>query len=285
MRTNTVPLVGLLLCALWSVGCEQDGSLHARKVVREQHGPEVAKMLLKDLQSHRVGLRRAAALLAPGFVRATGTEQEVGMRKAMKIARGTKKGISELVISPMSFLAVIDRNGVVIARDLEPDAMKGMNLAKQFPSVAHALAGREDYEVGEFENPKDPKNPSVSIVMAAPARYQGEVVGAVVLGIPLWRMAQRMSRQLQMEYLGDNGPAVLWVYLYRGDKLHHHGTSPGLDELVPDAKARAAGLAKSSGGYTGGVSQHSAWYGYGVRPLRVLGPDTGAVIFRMDPKS
>ena len=138
--------------------------------------------------------------------------------------------------------------------------------------------------MGEFANPKDPANPSVSIVMAAPARFQGRVVGAVVLGIPLWRMAQRMSRQLQIENLGDNGPAVLWVYLYRGDKLHHHGTSPDLDQLVPDAAARVAGLAKSTGGFTGGVSQHGVWYGYGVRPLRVLGPDTGLVIFRMDPR-
>lgn len=276
----------LLLVGLWLMasGCKEDGSLHARQVVREQHSTEVANILLKDLQTHRVGLRKAAAILAPGFVRATGVEQEVGMRKAMKIIRGAKKGVSELVISSMSFLAVVDKNGVVIARDLEPDEMKGMNLAKLFPSVAHALAGNEDFEVGEFANPKDKKNPSVSIVMATPARYQGEVVGAVVLGIPLWRMAQRMSRQLQMEYLGDNGPAVLWVYLYRGDKLHHHGTSPDLDKVVPNGDARRAGLAKSPGGFTGGVQQHSAWYGYGVRPLRVLGSDTGAVIFRMDPK-
>lgn len=271
------------LCAV-QLGCQEDGSLHARKVVREQHAPEVASLLLKDLQSHRVGLRKAAAILAPGFVRASGVEQEVGMRKAMKIVRSAKKGVSELVISSMSFLAVVDRNGVVLARDLEPDAMKGMDLGKQFASVRQALAGTESFEVGEFENPKDPKNPSISIVMATPAIYQGQVVGSVVLGIPLWRMAQRMSRQLQMEYMGDNGPAVLWVYLYRGDKLHHHGTSPDLDKLVPDAAARKAGLAASPGGFTGGVVQHGAWYGYGVRPLRVLGPDIGAVIFRMDPK-
>lgn len=263
--------------------CKQDGSLSARKIVREQHAVEVADILLKDIAKHRVGLRRAAAIVAPGFVRAMGVEQEVGMRKALKIIRGAKRGVSELVISPMTFLAVVDINGVVIARDLEPDEMKGMNLGKQFPSIAAALQGTEGFEVGEFKNPKNPKNPSVSIVMAVPARYRGQVVGAVVLGIPLWRMAQRMSRQLQMEHLGDDGPAVLWVYLYRGDKLHHHGTSPDLDRLVPNGAARKAGLAKSPGGFTGGVQQHSAWYGYGVRPLRVLGPDVGAVIFRMDP--
>ena len=75
---------------------------------------------------------------------------------------------------------------------------------------------------------------------------------------------------------------VVWVYVYQGDVLHHHGTPPDLDKLVPDANARKAGLAKSPGGFTGQVQQYGFWYGYGVRPLRVLGPDVGVVIFRME---
>jgi hypothetical protein len=52
---------------------------------------------------------------------------------------------------------------------------------------------------------------------------------------------------------------------------------------VPDAAARAAGLANSPGGYTGEVMQFGRWYGFGVLPLPELGPDVGAVIFRADP--
>ena len=32
----------------------------------------------------------------------------------------------------------------------------------------------------------------------------------------------------------------------------------------------------------GEVAQYGYFYGYGVRPLRVLGPDIGVVIFRME---
>jgi hypothetical protein len=97
-------------------------------------------------------------------------------------------------------------------------------------------------------------------------------------------MQQRLSKQLQMEEAGKKPGVVLWVYLYRGDELHHHGTPRDLDLLVPDAKTRKAGLARSAGGFTGEVAQYGYWYGYGVTPLPSLGADNGAVIFRMDPQ-
>ena len=75
---------------------------------------------------------------------------------------------------------------------------------------------------------------------------------------------------------------VIWVYVYRADELHNHGTPPDLDKLVPAGSVRKAGLAGSPGGFTGAVEQYGFWYGYGVRPLRVLGPDIGVVIFRME---
>jgi hypothetical protein len=136
-------------------------------------------------------------------------------------------------------------------------------------------------EVGEFASTEPGGQPSVSIVMAAPAHYQGKVVGALVLGIPLWRLQQQLSKQLQMELAGKER-IVVWVYVYQGDTVHHHGTPPDLDKLVPDANARKAGLAKSPGGFTGETAQYGFWYGYGVRPLRVFGPDVGVVIFRME---
>src|SRR5262249_635682 len=153
-------------------------------------------------------------------------------------------------ISPMSFLAVVGLDGKVIARDgeAENDKMKGMDLAKLFPTVANALTGDSTgTEVGQFASLEKGGEPSVSIVMASPAHYQAKIVGALVLGIPLWRLQQQLSKQLQMELAGKDR-VVVWVYVYQGDKLHMHGTPPDLDKLVPDGNARRAGLAKSPGG-------------------------------------
>lgn len=276
-RTSTLLLVAAcLLCA-----CKPDGAPNARGHIRKEHGPRVQALVLDTLARHQAGLVQGADRIGAGFVRVSGSQQETDMRQVMKLLRSPKKGIPELVISPMSFIAVVGTDGKCIARDLEPDKMKGLDLAKMFPSVRGALDGKPGFDVGEFASTEPGGKPSVSIVMAAPAHYQGKVVGALVLGIPLWRLQQQLSKQLQMELAGKER-VVVWVYVYQGDQLHHHGTPPDLDKLIPDGNARRAGLAKSPGGFTGELQQYGFWYGYGVRPLRVFGPDIGVVIFRME---
>jgi hypothetical protein len=278
MRNATLLGAMLVLCA-----CKADGAPLARGHIRKEHSPRVQALVLDTLQRHTAGLKQAADRIAAGFVRVSGAQQETDMRQVLKLLRSPKKGIPELVISPMSFLAVVGPDGKCIARDGEApdDKMKGMDLGKLFPSVRDALAGKAAMEVGEFASTEPGGKPSVSIVMAAPAHYQGKTAGALVLGIPLWRLQQQLSKQLQMELAGKER-VVVWVYVYQGDQLHHHGTPPDLDKLVPDANARKTGLAKSPGGFTGAVAQYGFWYGYGVRPLRVFGPDIGVVIFRME---
>jgi hypothetical protein len=279
-RMRRASLLGLVLIAS---ACGADGAPNARAHIHNEHSPRVQALVLETLQRHTAGLAHGADRIAAGFVRVEGDQQETDMRQVLKLIRSPKKGIPELVISPMSFLAVVGPDGKAIARDgeAESDKMKGMDLGKLFPSVKNALNGTAGMEVGEFASTEKGGEPSVSIVMAAPAHYQGKVVGALVLGIPLWRLQQQLSKQLQMELAGKDR-VVVWVYVYKGDKLHMHGTPPDLDKLVPDGNARKAGLAKSPGGFTGEVAQYGFWYGYGVRPLRVLGPDIGVVIFRME---
>lgn len=273
-------MFAVALCALVFAACTRDGADAERKLIREQHGPRVAALVIDTVGRQRRGLRYAADRIAPGFVRVSGLQQETEMRQVLKLLRSPKRGVPELVISPMSFMAVVGKDGVCIARDSQPDKMKGMNLGTLFPSVAGALAGREGTEIGAFESTEKGGKPSVTVMMAAPSHYKGEVVGSLTLGIPLWRLQQQLTKQLQMELAGKN-PVVIWVYVYRGEELFHHGTPPDLDKLVPTAAERKAKLAVSPGGYTGALQQYGFWYGYGVRPLRVLGPDLGIVIFRM----
>jgi hypothetical protein len=275
--------LGVLLALSFAVACGGETAAQMRKKVRFQHAPRVARIVEEDMKRHTLGLRLAADRIAPGFVKVQGEQRERDMRVAFKRIRSAKKGVSELVISPMSFMAAVGTDGVVIARDSDPDPMKGMKLAKQFPVVKAALAGHEGTQIGQFETLEKNGKPSVTIVMAAPARYHGQVVGALVLGIPLWRLQQRLSKQLQMEEAASKQEVVIWVYLYRGAELFHHGTPRDLDSIVPSPEQRLAGLRASPGGFTGEVSQFGYDYGYGVRPLPMLADDIGAVIFRMEP--
>lgn len=277
----------VLLCLNVLVACEGDKAKAQRHVIATKHGSRVGSIIKDDLERHARGLTVGAAKIAPGFVKVEGLQQDQDMRQVLKILRNTKTGVPELIISPMSFMAVVGMDGVAIARDVElpQDKMKGMELGKLFPSVQKALAGEAGWEVGQFESTEKGGKASVSIVMAAPSLYDGKVVGALMLGIPMWRLQQRISKQIVMEESGSKPGLVLWVYLYRGEELFFHGTPPDLEKLFPPKAERDEQLAKSPKGFTGEFQDKGFWYAYGVKPLPLLGPDFGAIIVRMDPNA
>jgi hypothetical protein len=280
MQSRALILIWLCLC----FACGPDGAPNARKVIRETHAGEVKTILVDDIKRHLVGVERAGERVAPGFAVAEPAQRESQMRTALRLLTKPPRGIQELVASARTFTAAIDPTGVVIATDAkkERDRMTGVNLGQKFAVVRDALAGKVGYAVDEFPPIEEGSEGSVSLLFAAPSRRDGKVVGAVLTGIPLWRLSQRLSKQLQLDHVSEQG-AILWVYVYRDGKLHHFGTPPDLDTVVPDAAARKAGLGKSPGGFTGEVAQFGRWYAWGVLPVHVLGEDTGVVIFRSDP--
>ena len=269
-----VLLVGIAaLCA-----CENGAAVErTRTQLRAVDLPRVQALVQEDLEKHQAGVVKAAAKLAPGFSVADPAARESQMRAALRILQQPKRGIDEFVASPMSFLAAIGRDGIVIARDREPDRMAGQDFKARFGVVGEALEGTVATALGEFfaEDPNAPS--SWSILFAAPSENSGEVVGVVLVGIPLSRLAQRLSRQFRVEQAAG---APVWVYLYKGDRLFHWDTPPEVDALVRDPSARAKGLAASPAGYTEKVRLQGALQVYGVFPLDLLGPDVGTIIVR-----
>ncbi len=276
--------LSLLSSLLMAVACGPDGAPNARKVIREVHAQEVKHLIVDDIQDHIVGVKAAGVRIAPGFAVADAKQRESQMRTALRLLTKPPRGIPELIASARTFTAAVEPSGVVLATDAkeDKDRMTGVNLGQVFELLRKALAGEAGYAVDTFPALEEGGEGSVSLLFAAPSMKDGKVVGAVLTGIPLWRLSQRLTKQLQFDHVSEKG-AILWVYVYKGDKLHHFGTPPDLDTKVPDAAARKAGLSGSSGGYTGDFLLYSRWYGYGVLPIRALGPDMGVIIFRSDP--
>lgn len=272
------------LWALAAAGCGGDEPIPARKTIVETHASEVKRIVRDDIARHLKGIQRAGDKLARGFGVEDLAQRESQMRTALHLVGKPPRGIPELIASARTFLAVVGSDGKVFAIDAkkEKDRMSGFDAGQAFGVVARALKGEAGYALERFPALEEGQEGSASLVFAAPARLKGEVVGAAMTGIPLWKLSQRLTRQLQLDHVGEGG-AILWVYLYTGNELHHFGTPPDLDTVVPDGAARKAGLAKSPGGFTGQLMQFGRWYAYGVLPLPRLGSDAGAVIFRSDP--
>jgi hypothetical protein len=274
-----------MLFLILLVACGPDGAPNARKLLREQHAAEVKAILREDIQRHLRGVQAAAQRLVPGFAVADPTLRESQLRTALRLLTKPPRGIPELVASARTFTAAVASDGTVLATDAkdENDRMTSVNLRERFSVLREALDAKQvGFAIHQFPSIKAGVEGSISLLFAAPALKSEAVVGAVLTGIPLWRLAQRLTRQIQLDHVSEKG-AILWVYLYRGDKLHHFGTPPDLDTMIPDAATRKAGLAKSPGGFSAEFLQFGRWYAYGVLPLPVLGPDMGTIIVRSDP--
>jgi hypothetical protein len=268
----------LLLSVAMLLGCENSAAVKRTQMqLRDIDYPRVQALIEQDLAHHQVGVVKAAAKLAPGFALADPVLREKQVRAALRILQQPKKGIDEFVASPMSFLAAVGVDGVVIARDREPDRMQGQDFKARFEVVRQALGGTAATGLGEFYA-EDPDAPSSwSILFAAPSLRGDQVVGVILAGIPLSRLAQRLSRQLRVE---QKAGAPVWVYLYKGERLFHWDTPPEVDALVRDPVARAASLSASPAGYTEKARLQGELQLYGVFPLELLAPDVGTIISR-----
>jgi hypothetical protein len=288
--SSWLPWIVLGTIALGGVGgalyfvFAEEGAHHACEQVVQVHAPRVREIVDEDLARGLVGVQSAADLVARGFLVPDRAQRMTEMRWAIQHRiREPPRGIPELMISPISFVAAIEPDGHVLVRDIEPDPMAGFDAGGTFPHVHAALTeGVASYALVEFPGLLPTDTPSQTVIYVAPSRHDGQIVGAIMAGTPLWRTAQRVTRQMQAEGLSTEG-AILWVYLYRGETLHHHGTPADLDTIVPDFATRSAGLAESPGGFCHEVQQFGRWYCYGVIRLPQLGDDVGAVIYRSDP--
>lgn len=271
------------LATLLFVGCTE--AEHAQQVIHDDHVPRIQAIVREDIERTALGTRIAAETISRGFVVEDPVQRANEMRFALRRLTQLPRGIPELTISPITFVAVVGMDGIVICRDSENerDPMMGQNVGQLFPHVHRALTeGVETHQLVEWPGLHE-GDPTVMIdVQATPIRHEGTQLGVIIAGTPLWRTAQRITRQLQTE-VADEGGSIVWVYLYRGDAFYSRATPENLDAANPDADARAAGFATSPGGFTGQMLQHGRWFAYGVVPLPSLAEDVGFVVWRSDP--
>ncbi len=274
-----------LLVALLFTACGETTN-HAQATIRNTHRNQVHRWIERNFTRHRKGVALVAQRLAPGFAVEPEDARRSQMRVALRLMSQPPKGVSELIASPKSFIAAIDANGIVIARDTsaEHDQMQGQNL-KLFEPVEKALKGTAAEGLVTFSS-LDKGEASVSLIFAYPVRMESQPnaspVGAIVVGIPLWRLAQQLSQQLRLTYAKQT-TVVLWVYLVHQGRLHHFGTPPEVDQALPEATHIVSALASKPKGYTGQFNVVGRPYAYGVYPEPMLSADTAVLIVRSNP--
>ena len=248
--------------------------------------PRIRQIIERDIALHREGLVEVAERLAPGFGVEDPAQRERQMRIALRRMTQPVGGVRPLVQTAMSFLAAFGTDGVCIARDKEPDLMRGRNYLEEVPLLARALAGEPAYGMAEFQSGGDAES-AFAITFVQPVRRDGAVVGAIMGGIPFGRMAGRISRQLQLENSEQRRQGLaLWVYFYAGERTFHFGVPPDLHPIVPEASVWRERLgATTTGDAVGTGMVYGREYGWLVQPMPELGEDAGVIVLRGEPVS
>lgn len=278
------PVASLLV--LHAAGCANAD--HAKEALKGSHRQEVVALMDALAERHRDGVGAAAARLAPGFALPTDTRVDA-LRRAMRSIRDPTrrpdKVVGELTVSPLSFMAALDSDGTVLTRDVRDpanDRVRGQDWAARFEVVRDAI-GRQATTHGAVGFVGDGGTQQTVWLFVAPAKHNGDFVGAIALGISMKNLVRFLGRQLRLDH-GDEAGVDLWVYGYDGAALVHQDTPLLVDAVVPDSAARSQGLRQKPDGYLGEASVSGRPYGYYVFPVPALGPSVGFIVFRADAK-
>jgi hypothetical protein len=281
MKANAIARRFVLL-ALGLVGCRDTLKLH---------GEASAQALRGDALRARDGAQRVTEQFGPRVT-------ELASQIAAPVTANDPPGIRAALVGfttpggpmtlfPTSFVAVTDREGRALARDVaneSDDRMKGTVLAELFPCVRAALTGRGGTCVGEL--PAVSNVPSrVVLVAAAPVRNAGqEVVGALAAGLTFGALARMIDGAVRPGV----GSAVLWTGLRRGGRVLPSGADQDVPRrwLVPDSLVRA--IPSTVGSLEGGTgvqvwsfTQDGRGWGGAVAALPTI-PGADLVLFRSE---
>lgn len=231
-------------------------------------GPLLRDLRRRDLPSVREGVRQMMTRLHAGLSESAarfggptgdleGAELESAARRKLIELRDARRGVQAVWSSGATFVALLDENGVVIARDAEPDTMRGLNLQTRFAEIGHCDAQPE--WVGRIVDSSQP----TLLTCAVAGRFR------LLAGIALPRLALSVQRQLRLQTAdATRAGRVYWVYAQTPDEpgavwLSEDNPPEFESEVLTQAIYRQPGLR--------GVSFHSR--AYGVATFDVSGPN------------
>lgn len=229
---NTTQRFGVVLGALLALGA-------GCKDVKQ----EAARTSEQQVRTHVSGAQQATARLLQGFnplleqlAQPMGAlvGQPADLRVELINTRSRQTSAGALTLFPVSFVAVVGRDGVCIARNIEEaeDRMRGLNLGTLFPPVQTALGGTAATGIGTLPPvaapaPDPHPAPGARPVTGLPERVffagavplrdaSGAVVGALVSGMNFTAIAHAVH-QAVVNAAGQQ--PVLWAGLRRQGRV------------------------------------------------------------------
>ncbi len=278
-----------VLALSFAGACSPEGAPAERRALHGEDVPAYLRMIGEDRTKVFRGVQAAAQRVEPAYRgEVDAAERARRLTDMLERVDAPRRGVAELVYSPVLYIGGTDQEGTLLAEVGVRDGAKvgvGSDY-RPFAVVQEALGGTPGHAVVDLADVMEEEDGPIDTWLFAAPIYgaDAEVMGALVAGIPLWREAQRLTAQMRLEQ-ADAVVAgrVVWAYLARGDQAYasrEPTASNDVTDAVPDGATRSAGLARSPRGYVTDFSLFRRWYGLAVIPLPTLAEDVHLVAFR-----
>jgi len=139
----------------------------------------------------------------------------------------------------LDIVAILDAQGKIIARDLNPEAMKGDDLAAQYPAVKTALKGEAVKDIWNFAG-------RTTQVAVAPIKKGDTVVGGLLLGYVIGFKGMREMRDLLGAEVGLFHQSKVQTSSFTNESQQENGNkTSALSQVVFGEAGLAAGATGS----------------------------------------
>lgn len=183
-----------------------------------------------DVEELQKGMPEGAKVLRSLYLSQTAPKDDLGeVRKLLDRARNN---VQDLRVAKSTFFALVDRDGVVLRSDREPDLMSGKNLFASFPEVRQTLEAKGVISKGSMPEAAGVKaRADGQFVYAVPVVGESGVAGIYISGWSWSAYAYRLQNALISELRGakkserEKEP-LLYVYLVVDDSVFGAPTAP-----------------------------------------------------------
>lgn len=262
-RRFALLMLGFLLMGL----CACTRSVETSTARAKQHVSMLVGLTNVDVEELQKGLPEGAKFLRPLYQSNVSAKDDLGeVRKQLDRARNQ---VQDLRIAKSTFFALVDRDGLVLRSDREPDLMAGKNLFDSFPDVRQVLSAKSVVTRGSMPEAAGLKGrPDGQYLLGVPVFKDNEIAGVYVSGWSWSGYAYRLQNALISAVRGDkNGERakepLIYVYVVVDDAVFG---APAAPEVNASAIQKQSALTKIHG-----TEVFSA-------PLEITGRDFGLAV-------
>jgi hypothetical protein len=221
-----------VLAATLSSGCG-DAAKASEKVAAARL-PAVVALVKEDVTQVRRGLPEGAAKLGKLLGADAGADLS-GLQRSIASARA---GVNDLQFAKSTFFTFVDKTGVAVRSEADPDLLATKSIFTPLPKLAKALEPGsgvvEDF--GDLKEIHIRAGNDFTWAAAHPVKDdKGEVRGAFVTGWTLRGLAYHIEEMTKREVVeaarkeGKKSVPVLYVFVLRGKKAYGAGQTPDVN--------------------------------------------------------